>query len=145
MRGADNRDMMLLIGMSVVWLLALVVLFGFLRRKSSLGERVRSALRIGSAVGFVRVLLACGGLLAIGHVPAWLQLVALVMIWLAFPEGALLPFLNPGSLLTEGGWDLYARMAALTVASSIGVCLAVALLVEAQRFRAHGDLSSESS
>jgi hypothetical protein len=80
MRGADNRDMMLLFGMSAVWLLALVVLYGFLRRKSSLGER-----------------------------------------------------------------DLYARMAALIVGSSIAVSLAVALLVEAQRFRAHGDLPSESS
>lgn len=137
--------MMMLIGMSLVWLLALVVLFGFLRRKSSLRERVRSTLRIGAAVGFVRVLLACGGLLMMGHVPVWLQVVALFMIWLAFPEAALLPFLNPGSLLMEGGWDLYARMAALMIASSMVSCLAVALLVEAQRFRAHGDFSSEAS
>ena len=135
----------MLIGMSLVWLLALMVLFGFLRRKSSLGERVRSALRIGAAVGFMRVLLACAGLLMIGHVPVWLQLVALFMIWLAFPEAVLLPFLNPGSLLMEGGWDPYARMAALMIASSMVLCLAVAVLVEAQRFRAHGDFSREAS
>jgi hypothetical protein len=126
---------MLMLGMLVVWLVAALVLFLFLRRQEDRRARLRLALQIGAVAGATRAIFVCSGWYVVTHTGSfWIQLPAYYLATLALPEAVW----AKSSLLYQGtssadDFGLYASLGAVLLASSLALSFVVALAVDVVR------------
>lgn len=114
---------------------AILILYRYLSKRS---ERAlwRSSVAVGTAAGTMRGLLACLGYYVVEHTGGWLQIPALLLAMLAWPDAILLASgRHPGPT----PWSFYLKLALLLIVTSILLVCGVALVVQVARGRQPGE------